>query len=220
MADDPHGHRLEPAFRPSAARPFQRHRGVPRLCHRERAERRGNYARVLAAIGVVVDPLNLRPGFYFSMPVFFDVRFSGRLIFWILLRWINTRKGPMAPASGRRQPVLAAPEQVSRCSCRLFCLVLRDTVHFYAPHASIFRNRSLYVASGHRACSSFLPNHHLADQSTGLPVITHMQRTSTKPSCVHVDRVNSLTEPALHQVCTPPLLFLPGTHRRPSSAGP
>ena len=50
----------------------------------------GKFAQIFAAIGMVILPLNLR-AFYMFQPVFLDI-FFWTLIFFLVLRFINTRK--------------------------------------------------------------------------------------------------------------------------------
>jgi hypothetical protein len=159
----------------------------------------GNYARVLAAIGVVVNPLNLR-GFYFFMPVFFDV-FFWTLIFWILLKWMNTRKDQWLFLLGIAAGIAVMNKYT--VLLQLFCLGL---VFPFLREREIFRKRSLYIAAG-IALIIFLPNI-IWQISHRLPVITHMQALHDS-QLVNVDRVNFLTDQLFIGFAST-LLFLPG----------
>jgi hypothetical protein len=159
----------------------------------------GNYARVLAAIGIVLTPINLR-GFYFFQPVFFDV-FFWTLIFWILLKWINTANDKWLVLLGIATGIGLMNKYLILLQIICLCIVIPFT-----PYRTVFRNRSLYVAAG-IALLIFLPN--LIWQAVhGLPVITHMKALNDS-QLVHVSRVNFLTDQVLIGFMSS-LLILPG----------
>jgi hypothetical protein len=159
----------------------------------------GTYARILAAIGVVVNPLNLR-GFYFFMPVFFDI-FFWTLVFWILLKWINTGKDKWLLFLGAATGLGLLNKYL--ILLQIFCLIFAI---LFTSHRTVYRNRSLYIAAG-IALLIFLPN--LIWQIVhGLPVITHM-RALNESQLVHVNRINFLTDQLFIGFASA-LLFLPG----------
>lgn len=159
----------------------------------------GTYARVLAAIGVVVNPLNLR-GFYLFQPVFFDV-FFWTLIFWIVLKWINTRKDLWLLLLGIAAGIALMNKYL--VLLQLFCLVL---VFPFTQEREIFRKRSLYIAAV-LALLIILPNI-IWQISHRLPVVTHMQALHDS-QLVNVDRINFLTD-QLFMGFMSSVLILPG----------
>ncbi len=159
----------------------------------------GQYARILAATGIVLTPINLR-GFYLFQPVFFDV-FFWTLIFWILLKWINTGKDSWLLLLGVVTGIGLLNKYL--ILLQIFCLVL---VIPFTPYRSIFRNRSLLIASG-IALLIFLPNM-VWQIANGLPVVTHMKALN-ETQLVHVSRLNFLSDQVLIGFMSS-LLILPG----------
>jgi hypothetical protein len=159
----------------------------------------GNYARILAAAGIVLSPINLR-GFSLFQPVFFDI-FFWTLNFWILLRWINSGKDKWLVILGVATGVGLLNKYLILLQVICLCIVIPFT-----PYRTIFRCRSLYIAVA-VALLIFLPN--LTWQAlNGFPVITHMQALNDS-QLVHVDRVNFLTSQVLNGFMSS-LLILPG----------
>jgi len=147
----------------------------------------GNYARILAAIGIVILPINLR-GFYLFQPVFFDV-FFWTLNFLILLKWINLGENKWLLLLGMVTGVGLMNKYLILLQIISFCIVIPFT-----PQRSVFRNRLLYIAAG-IALLIFLPNI-IWQIIQGFPVITHMQALNDS-QLVNVSRINFLTDQIL-----------------------
>lgn len=159
----------------------------------------GNYARILAGIGIILTPINLR-GFYLFQPVFFDV-FFWTLNFWILLKWINSGADKWILLLGVVTGIGLMNKYLILLQIISFCIVIPFT-----PYRKVFRNISLYLA----ACIAlliFLPNI-IWQVIHGLPVIGHMQALHDS-QLVNVSRVNFLSDQILISFI-PSLLILPG----------
>jgi hypothetical protein len=147
----------------------------------------GAYSRILAGIGILVLPLNLR-GFYFFMPVFFDV-FFWTLIFYLVIRWINTGKDTYLLLTG----IVSGLGMMNKYMVllQLFCLIL---VFVLSSKREIFGRKAFWMSAA-LAFLIFLPNlvwqvaHHF-------PVITHMEALKSS-QLVHVDRIAFLTDQVL-----------------------
>jgi hypothetical protein len=161
--------------------------------------RGGTYARILAAVGIVVTPINL-PAFFLFMPVFFDI-FSWTLIFWILLKWINTGNDKWLLLLGVAAGIALMNKYL--VLLQLFCIAI---VIPFTPQRTVFRNRSLYIAAG-LALLVFLPNI-IWQIVHGLPVITHMQALNDS-QLVNISRISFLLEQVLLGFMSS-LLILPG----------
>jgi 4-amino-4-deoxy-L-arabinose transferase-like glycosyltransferase len=159
----------------------------------------GTYARILAAVATVINPINLR-GFYFFMPVFFDI-FFWTLVFWTLLKWINTGKDKWLLLLGVATGIGFMNKYT--VGLQIFCLAI---LILFTPHRNIFRNRSLYIAAG-IALILFLPNI-VWQIANGLPVITHMKALN-ESQLVHVNRINFLIDQVMIGFMSS-LLILPG----------
>lgn len=148
-------------------------------------EMKGNsYAQVLAAIAIIVTPFNLR-AFSMLQPVCFDV-FFWSLIFWLALKWINTRADEyllflgLSAGMGLLNKYLIALEIV--------CLLMAFTL---TPCRTVFTRKAFYLAII-IALVVFLPN--IIWQITyHLPVLTHM-RALNDSQLVHVNRVAFFTD--------------------------
>jgi|WetSurMetagenome_2_1015567.scaffolds.fasta_scaffold60478_2 hypothetical protein len=144
----------------------------------------GPYARILAAIGILVIPINMR-GFYMFQPVFFDV-FFWTLIFLIVLKWMNSGKDRYLYLLGMITGVSLLNKYLVLLLLFSFVLVLPFT-----RYRTLFRHWALYLAVL-LALLVFLPN--LIWQITHhLPVITHMKALHDS-QLVHVSRVSFLTD--------------------------
>ena len=159
----------------------------------------GNYARILAAVGIVVNPINLR-GFYFFMPVFLDV-FFWTLNFLLLLKWINSGKDRWILLLG-----LSAGFGLLNKYSVLLQLFSLFAVILFTPHRTLLLKRSLWIATA-IAFIIFLPNI-IWQIVYGLPVITHMQALHDT-QLVNVDRINFLTDQLILGFMSA-LLILPG----------
>ncbi len=148
-------------------------------------ELKGNrYAQILAAVAIVIFPINLR-GFYLFEPVFLDV-FFWTLIFWVLLKWINTQQNRWLLFLG----IAVGLGLMNKYTVflQLFCLFL---VIFFTPYRSLFRRRAFWLATV-IAFLIFLPNI-VWQVANGFPVITHMQALHDS-QLVNVNRINFLTD--------------------------
>ncbi|MEI7660795.1 MAG: glycosyltransferase family 39 protein [Bacteroidota bacterium] len=157
------------------------------------------YAQVLTSLAIVAAPFNLR-SFFLFMPVCFDI-FFWTLIFWLTLKWINTKKDKylillgLAAGTGMMNKYLVALELLGILTALLL-----------SPYRTIFAKRAFYLA----ICIAFLvflPN--LTWQfSNGLPVLTHMKALQGS-QLVHVSRITFLTDQLLIGALSV-LLTIPG----------
>ncbi|MBN1200190.1 MAG: glycosyltransferase family 39 protein [Bacteroidales bacterium] len=144
----------------------------------------GRYAQVLAATGVVFAPINLR-GFSLFQPVFSDI-FFWTLIFWLVLRLINTRKNKYLYFIG----IVAGLAFLNKYLVVLQLLILM-LLFLMRREYWIFIRRSLPITLA-ILLLMILPNliwqylHHF-------PVITHMHALRSS-QLVHVDRFTFLTD--------------------------
>jgi hypothetical protein len=144
----------------------------------------GPYARILAAIGILVLPINMR-GFYMFQPVFFDV-FFWTLIFYIALKWMNTGKDRYISLLG----IIAGLALLNKYLVLLLFFSFALALPF-TRYRALFRNRALYLAVL-LALLVFLPNL-IWQVLYHLPVVTHM-RALHDSQLVHVNRVGFLTD--------------------------
>jgi hypothetical protein len=143
-----------------------------------------NYAQIIVAIALFVTPFNLR-GFSLFQPVCFDVLFWS-LVFWLALKWINTRAGKyllllgLAAGLGMLNKYLIALEIAGL----LIAFLL-------SPYRTIFKTKAFYhaILIGFIV---FLPNI-IWQLKYHLPVLTHMQALRDS-QLVHVNRLDFLTD--------------------------
>jgi hypothetical protein len=151
-------------------------------------EMKGNgFARILAAIGVVVLPLNLR-GFFLFQPVFLDVIFW-TLFFYIVILWINTKKDIFLVLLGIVSGIGIMNKYL--IILQIFCVA---GVFLLSAYRQIFKSRSLYVGVL-LAFMIILPNV-IWQASNGFPVITHMKALN-ESQLVNVNRYSFLAEQLL-----------------------
>jgi hypothetical protein len=142
------------------------------------------YAQVIAAIAFIVTPLNLRTYFLF-MPVFLDC-FFWTLLFYTLLRWINTRDDRWLLAFG----IATGLGMLNK-----YLIAIEAAAILIALLASSYRNiftRKYFWFAAAAAFVVFLPNL-LWQIANGLPVLTHM-RALHDSQLVHVNRLNFFTD--------------------------
>ncbi|MCX6246507.1 MAG: glycosyltransferase family 39 protein [Bacteroidetes bacterium] len=161
--------------------------------------RGGPYARILAAIGILVYPVNLR-AFYLFEPVFFDV-FFWTLIFYILIRWINTHKERYLLLLG----IVAGIAVMNKYSVffQFFGLII---VFILSSRRELFSKR-LFWTGILLAFLIILPNF-VWQVSHDFPVVTHMKALRDS-QLVHVNRLTFLTD-QLFILLTSLFLVLPG----------
>lgn len=144
----------------------------------------GKFAQIVTAIGILVTPLNLR-AFYLFQPVCWDLFFWG-LIFYLVLRWINTQNYRyllflgIATGIGLMNKYLILLEVA--CLMGLFT---------FSSYRNIFRKPSFYLAFL-IALIILLPNI-LWQIINHLPVLTHMDALHNS-QLVHVDRMAFFTD--------------------------
>jgi len=145
------------------------------------------YARILAAISMIVPPLMLRAFFLFQ-PVFLDI-FFWTLTFYYVIRYINTK-------NANYLVVLGAIAGIGMLNKYLIALLFLGILLFLPliRHRDVFKERKLYVGLI-LGFILFLPNL-IWQISHGLPVIGHM-RALNDTQLVHVDRMNFLVEQLL-----------------------
>lgn len=157
------------------------------------------YAQVLVALALLVTPLNLR-GFSLFQPVCFDITFWS-LIFWLTLRWINTKSDTyflllgLAAGFGLLNKYLVALE--------IFAILVAFVI---SPYRSFFTRRAFYMAIL-IAFVVFLPNL-IWQVKNQFPVLVHLQALNNT-QLVHVNRMSFFTD-QLFMGSVAILLFVPG----------
>ena len=158
-----------------------------------------HYAQVLTALAICVTPLNLR-GFSLFQPVCFDV-FFWSLIFWLALKWINTKADKyllllgLAAGLGLLNKYLVALEIFGLLAALLF-----------SPYRTVFTRKAFYLAML-IAFVVFLPNL-IWQIKNHLPVLIHMQALNNN-QLVHVNRLAFFTDQVFMSTMAI-LLFIPG----------
>jgi hypothetical protein len=158
-----------------------------------------NYAQILVAIAIMVTPFNLR-AFSLFMPVCFDA-FFWSLIFWLALKWINTKGDKYILLLG----LAAGLGLLNKYLIALEILGLLMAFPF-SSHRAIFTRKALYFAIL-IALVIFLPNI-IWQIKNNLPVITHM-RALYESHLVHVNRIEFFTD-QFFICCMAMLLIIPG----------
>jgi hypothetical protein len=163
-------------------------------------ELKGNaWARILAAMGILVFPVNLR-GFYMFMPVFFDI-FFWTLIFYFIVCWINTKKDIFLLLAGVASGIGIMNKYL--VLLQLFCIGI---VFIFSSYRKLFFQRSFLVAI---AMILIIISPNVIWQILyHFPVVTHMEALKSS-QLVHVDRVAFMTD-QLFQMFTSALLIIPG----------
>jgi hypothetical protein len=144
----------------------------------------GPYARILAGIGILVFPMNLR-GYYLFQPVFFDV-FFWTLTFYLVIRWINTRKNSYLILLG----IVSGLGIMNKYMIlfQFFCLIF---VFIFSSKRKIFTRKSFWIGM---ILAFIIISPNLIWQIThNLPVVTHMDALKNT-QLVHVDRITFLTD--------------------------
>jgi hypothetical protein len=158
-----------------------------------------HYAQVLTALAICVTPLNLR-GFTLFMPVCFDV-FFWSLIFWLALKWINTKSDKyllllgLAAGLGMLNKYLVALEIFGLLAAFLF-----------SHYRTIFTRKAFYLAIL-IALVVFLPNI-IWQIKNHLPVLIHMKALNDT-QLVHVNRLAFFTDQIFMSTMAI-ILFIPG----------
>jgi len=158
-----------------------------------------HYAQVITAFAICVTPLNLR-GFSLFQPVCFDV-FFWSLIFWLVLKWINTKSDKyllflgLSAGVGMLNKYLVALE--------IFGLL---AAFMFSPYRNIFTRKALYLAIL-IAFVAFLPNL-IWQIKNHLPVLIHMQALNDT-QLVHVNRLDFFTD-QIFMSSMAIILFIPG----------
>ena len=157
------------------------------------------YAQILVSLALLITPFNLR-GFSLFQPVCFDITFWS-LIFWLTLRWINTKSDKyllllgLAAGFGLLNKYLIALEIVAI----LFAFVI-------SPYRSLFSRSTFYIAIL-IAFVVFLPNL-IWQVKNQFPVLVHMQALNDT-QLVHVNRLSFFTD-QLFMGSAAIFLFIPG----------
>jgi 4-amino-4-deoxy-L-arabinose transferase-like glycosyltransferase len=142
------------------------------------------YAQILVAIAITVTPFNLR-GFSLFQPVCFDV-FFWSLIFWLTLKWINTKADKYLLLLG----LIAGLGMLNKYLIALEILGLLIAFVF-SPYRNIFTRKAFYLALL-IALVVFLPNI-IWQINYHLPVLIHMKALNDN-QLVHVDRIAFFTD--------------------------
>jgi 4-amino-4-deoxy-L-arabinose transferase-like glycosyltransferase len=159
----------------------------------------GVYARILAAFGILVFPVNLR-GFYMFQPVPFDI-FFWTLVFYFAILWINSKKDIFLILLG-----IVSGIGIMNKYLVLLQLLCLGMVFMFSSYRKIFLQRSFLVAIV-LALIIISPNV-IWQISNHLPVTTHMQALHNS-QLVHVDRFAFLTD-QLMMMFAAAFLILPG----------
>ena len=142
------------------------------------------YAQILASIAIIITPFNLR-AFSMLQPVCFDV-FFWSLIFWLSLKWINTRADKYLLFLGLSAGIGLLNKYL--IGLEIVCMLMAFALSSYR---TIFKRKAFYTALV-IALLVFLPN--IIWQITyHLPVITHM-RALNDSQLVHVNRLSFFTD--------------------------
>ena len=144
----------------------------------------GFFAQVLAVIAVIVMPLNLR-GFSMFQPVPWDF-FFWTLLFYFVLRWINTGKERYIIFIG----IIAGIGMMNKylIALEIFCI---GFVFLFYSYRVIYTKKSFYYALL-LALIILLPNI-LWQIKNNLPVLVHMHALHDS-QLVHVNRFDILTD--------------------------
>jgi hypothetical protein len=158
-----------------------------------------HYAQILTAMAICVTPLNLR-GFTLFQPVCFDV-FFWSLIFWLVLKWINTKSDKyllllgLSAGLGMLNKYLVALEIFSLLAAFLF-----------TSYRTLYTRKAFYLAIL-IAFVVFLPNL-IWQIKNHLPVLIHMQALNDT-QLIHVNRLAFFTDQIVMSTMAI-LLFIPG----------
>ena len=157
------------------------------------------YAQVIAAVAFVVSPFNLRT-YILYMPVFFDC-FFWTLVFYLVLRWINTKSNTCLVLLG----LVAGLGMLNKylIAVEFFAILLSFA---FSPYRRIFITKYFWFALL-LALLVFLPNI-IWQLKYSLPVITHM-RALHDSQLVHVNRLAFFTD-QLTSMSMGVLLAIPG----------
>lgn len=142
------------------------------------------YAQVLTGLAICITPFNLR-GFTLFQPVCFDI-FFWSLVFWLALRWINTKSDKyllllgLASGLGMLNKYLVALEIAGILAAFLF-----------STYRTIFTKKAFYLAIL-IAFIGFLPNA-IWQIKNHLPVLVHMQALNNS-QLVNVNRLAFFTD--------------------------
>jgi hypothetical protein len=144
----------------------------------------GVHARILAAVGVLLLPINLR-AFYFFMPVFFDV-FFWTLLFYLVILWINSKKDIFILLIGIISGIGIMNKYL--ILLQLFCIAI---VLVFSPDRELFFRKSFRVAI---LLALILVSPNIIWQvSNHFPAFTHMHALRDS-QLVHVDRMAFLSD--------------------------
>lgn len=142
------------------------------------------YARILAAVGIIVSIIGLRT-FLLFQPVHIDLIFW-TLLFYLIIKYINTSSGTYLVLIG----IIAGASLLNKYLVGLFLLLLFIIVPF-TKYRIIFSKRELWI--GVLAGSVvFLPNL-IWQIMNGMPVIDHFSELK-RTQLVNVDRSAFLIE--------------------------
>ena len=144
----------------------------------------GSCAQLLTAAGIIVCPFNLRV-FYMFQPVCWDI-FFWSCIFYLILRWINTRKDTYIILTGLTAGIGMMNKYL--VALQLFSIVL---VFCFTAYKVIFTRKVLYYAIL-LFLLVFLPNL-MWQIGNDYPFITHMHALHDS-QLVHVNRISFLTD--------------------------
>jgi len=144
----------------------------------------GKYAQVIAAIAFLVTPFNLRTYGLF-MPVFFDC-FFWTIMFYIILRWINSKSDKYLLLLG----LFASLGLLNKYLIGIEFLAILIGFAF-SPYRGIFTRKYFWFAVA-LAFLVFLPNL-IWQLLNNLPVVTHMKALN-ESQLVHVDRLQFFTD--------------------------
>jgi hypothetical protein len=163
-------------------------------------ELKGNgYARVLSAFGILVFPVNLR-GFYMFMPVFFDI-FFWTLVFYFILRWINTKKDIFLLLAG-----VASGLGIMNKYLILLQLFSIGMVFIFSSYRKLFFQRSFLVTIA--IILIIISPNVIWQIFYHFPAVGHMEALKSS-QLVHVDRIAFLTD-QLFMMFSTAFLIIPG----------